>query len=72
MEDGFIQKQKLQYITYKMKELDLIKDSIIALPVITVPMNAWENKKYKPYAVKLVELDKVLQILQLIEEIKLK
>ena len=55
-----------------MKELDVIKDSILALPVTTIPMNAWENKKYKPYTLKLVELDKVLQILQLIEEIKLK
>lgn len=55
-----------------MEELDVIKDSILALSVTTVPMNAWENKKYKPYTVKLIELDKVLRILQLIEEIKLK
>lgn len=55
-----------------MTELDLIKDNILALPVTTIPINAWENKKYKPHTIKLIELDKVLQILQLIEELKLK
>ena len=55
-----------------MNQIDLIKDKIKALPVTSMPVNAWENKKYKPYTVKLIDLDKVLEILSLIEDVNLK
>lgn len=55
-----------------MKELDVILDAVNKLPVTYQPVNAWENKKYKPYTVKLVSLDEVLRILSLIETVKLK
>ena len=53
------------------KELDLIKEKIISLPVTTIPVNYWENKKFKPYSVKLVKLDDVLKILELIKNLEL-
>jgi hypothetical protein len=54
-----------------MEELDLIKEKIRSLPVTTIPVNYWENKKYKPYTVKLVKLDDVLKILDLIKKLEL-
>jgi hypothetical protein len=53
------------------EELDIIKDKINSLPVTVIPVNHWEDKKYKPYTVKLVKLDDVLKILQLIKNLEL-
>ena len=62
-----------------MEELDSVSeankqiliDKIRALPVTIVPVNHWEDKKYKPYTVKLVKLDDVLWILELIKKLEL-
>ncbi len=51
--------------------IDVIEDKIKALPVTIIPVNHWENKKYKPYTVKLVKLDDVLKILELIKKLEL-
>ena len=53
------------------EELDIIKEKINSLPVTTMPVNYWEDKKYKPYTVKLVKLDDVLKILKLIKKLEL-
>jgi hypothetical protein len=53
------------------EELNIIKEKINSLPVTTIPVNYWEDKKYKPYTVKLVKLDDVLKILQLIKNLEL-
>ena len=49
----------------------VIEDKIKALPVTIIPVNYWEDKKYKPYTVKLVKLDDVLKILELIKRVEL-
>jgi hypothetical protein len=49
----------------------VIIDKINALPVTVIPVNYWEDKKYKPYTVKLVKLDDVLKILELIKKLEL-
>jgi hypothetical protein len=49
----------------------VIVDKINALPVTVIPVNYWENTKYKPYTVKLVKLDDVLKILELIKKLEL-
>lgn len=54
-----------------MEEKDFIIDAVNKLPVTYQPVNAWENKKYKPYTVKLVPLDEVLRILSLIKKLEL-
>lgn len=42
---------------------DLIED-IKALPVINKAENTWVNKKLKPVNIRLVELDKVIDLIQ--------
>jgi hypothetical protein len=54
-----------------MEELDVIKEKIKSLPVTVIPVNYWENYKYKPYTVKLVKLDDVMKILELIKKLEL-
>ena len=54
-----------------MEELDIIKDKIKSLPVTFIPVNYWEDKKFKPYTVKLVKLDDVMKILELIKKLEL-
>jgi hypothetical protein len=49
----------------------IIEDKIKALPVTVIPINYWEDTKYKPYTVKLVKLDDVLFILKLIKRLEL-
>lgn len=53
------------------KELDIIREKIYSLPVTIIPINHWEDKKYKPYTVKLVKLDDVLKIIELIKNLEL-
>lgn len=53
------------------KELDIIKEKIKSLPVTVIPVNYWEDKKFKPYTVKLVKLDDVMKILELIKNLEL-
>lgn len=49
-----------------MKKEDLIK-KIADLQIYNRAENLWENKQYKPYNLQLVELNKVLEILNGIE-----
>ena len=62
----------MEYQNY-IDEVDkkVIEDKINALPVTVIPVNHWEDKKYKPYTVKLVKLDDVLKILELIKKVEL-
>ena len=53
------------------EELDIIKEKIRSLPITTIPVNYWEDKKFKPYSVKLIKLDDVLKILELIKNLEL-
>ena len=39
------------------------RDEIKTLPITNISINYWENKKYKPFTLKMIELDKVLNIL---------
>jgi hypothetical protein len=55
----------------KEVEKRVIEDKIKALPVTVISINHWEDKKYKPYTVKLVKLDDVLKILELIKKLEL-
>jgi len=55
-----------------MNELDLIKEKIEALQSTFIPVNYWEGTKYKPYTIKLVKLEDILKILELIEKLTLK
>ena len=41
-----------------------IKDKILKLPVVSKPENSWEGIKYKPYTRRLIDLDKVLEIIE--------
>lgn len=50
-----------------MSSKDEIKDKIQKLQVTHMPVNHWEDKKYKPYTVKMVDLDKVLKIIDELE-----
>ena len=62
-----------------MEELDnlyevnkeILVEKIKTLPVTIIPVNHWEDKKYKPYTVKLVKLDDVLKILDLVKKLEL-
>lgn len=54
-----------------MEELDVIKEKIKSLPITVLPVNHWEDKKYKPYTIKLVKLEDVLWILELIKKLEL-
>jgi ribosomal protein RSM22 (predicted rRNA methylase) len=42
---------------------NLLED-INALPVINKAENTWEGKKYKPVTLRLVELDKVIDLIK--------
>ena len=55
-----------------MEELDFIKEKIKSLQVTTIPVNHWEDTRYKPYTIKLVKLEDVLKILNLIENLNLR
>ena len=63
-----------------MEELDnlyevnkeILVEKIKKLPMTIIPVNHWEDKKYKPYTVKLVKLDDVLKILDLVDKLELK
>jgi len=44
--------------------MTLLLDRINKLPVTHQPVNVWENKKYKPYIIKLVSLDEVLSLIK--------
>ena len=45
-----------------MKKIEVI-NKIKLLPVINKAENAWVDKKYQPFTLELVELNKVLEIL---------
>ena len=47
-----------------MKRIDKIEKEIQSLPIIQKAENAWENNRYKPYSIKLIELNKVIQIIK--------
>lgn len=53
------------------QEKDFIIDAINKLSITYMPVNAWVDKKYKPYTVKLVSLDDVLNIMRLIKKLEL-
>ncbi len=50
-----------------MKKTDVIK-KIKSLPIITKAENAWIGTKYQPYTLELIELKKVLEVLNVIEK----
>ena len=43
--------------------MEELLEKIKALPVINKAENTWVNKKYKPVTIRLVELDKVIEII---------
>ncbi len=47
-----------------MNDLEKIKEEIQKLNITYIPVNYWENTKYKPYTLKMIELDKVLKIIE--------
>jgi hypothetical protein len=46
-----------------MSPLEKIRQEVLALQVDNKPVNHWEGTKFKPYVKKMIELDKVLKIL---------
>ena len=46
-----------------MDKLDRIRIEILKLPITYKPINHWEGIQYKPYTEKLINLEKVLEIL---------
>jgi len=48
-------------------KLKNIIEQIKDLPITHKPVNHWEDIHYKPYTKKLVDLDKVLEILEYYE-----
>jgi len=50
-----------------MSKKDEIRALVQKLKITYIPMNHWEDKKYKPYTVKMVDLDKVLEIIDELE-----
>jgi len=46
-----------------MDKIDKIRERILSLQVTHNPVNHWEGTRYKPYTEKLINLEKVLEIL---------
>jgi len=41
----------------------LILSELEKLPIVNTPVNKWEGTKYRPYMKRLVDLDKLIELI---------